>query len=286
MYRFIHAEKAEFPVAFACRVLGVARSGYYKWLRAKPSPRAIQDRVLTARIRDIHRAHKGRYGRPRIHRELRAQGQRVGQSRVARLMRADGLRGCRPRRFKKTTDSRRTQRIAPNLLERNFTTSAPNLAWVGDVTYIATRKGWLYLAVLIDLFSRRVVGWATSDRIDTELVLSALKMAVANRHPPAGLIHHTDRDVRYASDDYLAALKRYGMVASMSRKADCWDNSVAESFFATIKKELLADLDIMNHRQGHLAVEDYMDNYYNDRRRHSYVDYKTPLEYELSAAAN
>jgi putative transposase len=284
VYRFIHAEKAEFPVAFSCRVLGVARSGYYRWLSATPSTRSVQDRMLTAKVRDIHHEHKSRYGSPRIHRELRARGERVGRKRVARLMRADGLQGRRPRRFKKTTDSRRTKRIAPNLLNRDFTTTAPNRAWVGDVTYIPTRQGWLYLAVLVDLFSRRVVGWATSDRIDTNLVLAALNMAVENRQPPAGLIHHTDRDVRYASDDYIAALKRHGMVASMSRKADCWDNAVAESFFATLEKELLDGLGIVTHRHGHLAVADYIDNYYNDRRRHSYIDYETPLEYELTSA--
>lgn len=279
-YGFIHAEKATFPVAFACRVLGVSRSGYYKWSKSKPSQRAIADRVLVARIRTIYNSHKRRYGRPRIHRELQAQGYRVGACRVGRLMRTHGIRARTRRRYRTTTDSRESARIAPNLLERNFECAGPNQAWVGDVTYIPTRQGWLYLAVLLDLFSRRVVGWAMSSTIDTTLVLDALEMAVASRHPPAGLIHHTDRDCRYASDDYRAELDRLGIVASMSRKADCWDNAVAESFFATLEKELLDDEDFMTPYHGRPVVVDYIENYYNNRRRHSYLDYISPLEYE------
>ena len=269
MFRFIHAKNAVFPIATMCEVLGVSRSGYYRWADATPSKRSGEDRVLAAKIRSIHKDHKGRYGSPRIHRELRAQGRCVGRKRVARLMCEEGLRGRIPRRFRKTTDSRRSQRIAPNLLERDFTTVAPNRAWVGDVTYIPTRQGWLYLAVLLDLFSRRMVGWSMSQTIDTELVMSALNMAVKRRHPLGGLIHHTDRDCRYASDVYRKALESFGITPSMSRKGDCWDNAVAESFFATLEKELLQDEIFTTRNHGRVVIDDYIENYYNNRRGHS-----------------
>lgn len=282
MFELVHAERANHPVAFSCRVFGVSRSGYYRWLKAEPSDRAKDDEKLSAEVRQIHQEHKGRYGSPRIHRELRGRGRRVGRKRVARLMRQQGLRGYTPRRFRKTTDSNHQHRIAPNLLARDFRVDAPNTAWVGDITYVPTSEGWLYLAVLLDLFSRRVVGWATSDHIDTELALKALNMALERRLIPVGLIHHTDRDCRYASDDYQAALSASGIVASMSGKADCWDNAVAESFFATLEKELLADGPLATRRKTRLEIADYIEHYYNDVRRHSYLDYASPLEFELA----
>lgn len=284
MFELVHAERAEFPVALSCRVLGVSRSGYYRWRYAKPSQRAKANVELATEIRAIHGEHRGRYGSPRVHRELRGRGHQVSRKRVARLMRENGLRGQLPRRFRRTTDSRHGHRIAPNLLARDFTAPAPNRVWVGDITYVPTRDGWLYLAVLLDLFSRRIIGWAMSDRIDTELALSALEMAVAERAPHAGLVHHTDRDCRYASDDYQAALEQHGMVASMSRRADCWDNAVAESAFATLEKELLGEQPLKSRAETRAEIADYIENYYNTRRRHSYLDYETPLAYELIAA--
>ena len=283
MYAFIHTENAV-PIAVACRVLGVSRSGYYRWLGAAPSPRACDDVTLGAEIRAIYQAHKGRYGSPRIHRELRAQGRRVGRKRVARLMRALGLRGHRPRRARRTTDSRHPHRIAPNVLARDFTRASVNRAWVGDITYVPTREGWLYLAVLVDLCSRRVVGWAMSPTIDTALALSALRMALRRRRPAAGVLHHTDRDSRYASDDYQAALRQAGLVPSMSRRGDCWDNAVAESFFATLEKELLDRDGFVTRAHARVAIAEYIESYYNDIRRHSHLDYISPLEYELTAA--
>ena len=281
MFELVHAERARFSVAFSCRVLGVSRSGYYRWARSSPSPRAQADVRLSAEVRDIHREHRGRYGSPRVHRELRARGRRLSRKRVARLMRQEGLCGRAPRRFRRTTDSRHSHRIASNLLARDFSAAAPNRAWVGDITYVPTCDGWLYLAVLIDLFSRRVVGWAMSDHIDTELALNALSAAVARRRPGPGLIHHTDRDCRYASDDYQLALINLGMVASMSGKADCWDNAVAESFFATLEKELLSHSSLQSRAETRRAVAEYIDRYYNDRRRHSYLDFVSPLEHEM-----
>jgi putative transposase len=284
VYELIHAERATLPVSFACRVAGVSRSGYYQWRSANTSKRKHADASLTAQIRDIHREHKGRYGSPRIHRELRERGIRVSRKRVARLMRQEGLQGRTPRRCRRTTDSRHGYRIAPNLVARDFTATEPNRVWVGDITYVPTRDGWLYLAVLVDLFSRRVVGWAMSDRIDTELALNALQMAVRARKPGPGLVHHTDRDSRYASDAYQAALQAAGMVASMSRRADCWDNAVAESIFATLEKELLGTTPLRSRAATRASIAAYLEDYYNTRRRHSYIDYATPLEYELCAA--
>ena len=284
VYELVHADRASTPVALACRVAGVSRSGYYQWRSRCTSERKRRDIALAAEIRDIHGEHKGRYGSPRIHRELRARGRRVGRKRVARLMRESGLRGRFPRRFRRTTDSRHGHRIAPNVLERNFESRAPNEVWVGDITYVPTTEGWLFLAVLLDLFSRRIVGWAMSDHIDTELALSALRMAINEREPTPGLIHHTDRDVRYASDEYQAELTRHGMQPSMSRRADCWDNAVAESVFATLEKELLSTAHLKTRAETRGAIAQYIDDYYNTRRRHSFIDYATPLEYELMAA--
>lgn len=281
MFQLVHAERDQFPVAVSCRILGVSRSGYYRWARSSPSLQARADVRLAAEVQDIHREHRGRYGSPRVHRELRARGCRISRKRVARLMRQAGLCGRAPRRFRHTTDSRHGHRIAPNLLARDFCAAAPNRVWVGDITYVPTSDGWLYLAVLIDLFSRRVVGWAMSDHIDTELALAALNMAVAGRRPAPGLIHHTDRDCRYASDDYQLALRDSEMVSSMSGKADCWDNAVAESFFATLEKELLSRSSLRPRAQTRRTVAEYIDRYYNDARRHSYLDFVSPLEFEM-----
>jgi len=198
-------------------------------------------------------------------------------------MRLFGLRGRTPRRFRKTTDSRHTKRIAPNLLNRKFAVPAPNQALVGDITYIATTDGWLYLAVLIDLYSRRVVGWALSDRIDTELALGALRMAATTRALAPDWIHHTDRDCRYGSDEYLAALKALGARPSMSGKGDCWDNAVSESFFATLEKELLALHPLQSRSKTRKDVADYIENYYNLVRLHSHIDYVSPIEFETNA---
>lgn len=283
MYELIHAERASIPVARACRVLGVSRAGYYKWMTAEPSTRSIEDAVLAAEVQEVFLEHRGRYGAPRVRRALRRRGPRPSKKRVARVMRFLGLRGHTPRRFRKTTDSRHTKRIAPNLLERNFTVATPNSVLAGDITYIATTDGWLYLAVLLDLYSRRVVGWAMSDRIDTELALGALRMAGDTRALEPNWIHHTDRDCRYGSDDYLAALNALSARPSMSRKGDCWDNAVSESFFATLEKELLALHPLQNRSATRQAVADYIDNYYNLIRLHSHLDYVSPVEFETNA---
>lgn len=283
MYELIHADRGHIPVARACRVLQVSRSGYYQWLHGAPSARSIDDAVLAAEIKEVFHEHRGRYGAPRVRRALRRRGARPSKKRVARVMRALGLRGHTPRRFRKTTDSRHTKRIAPNLLERDFNVSMPNQVLAGDITYIATTDGWLYLAVLLDLHSRRVVGWAMSDRIDAELALSALRMAASTRPLEPNWIHHTDRDCRYGSDDYLAALAQLGARPSMSRKGDCWDNAVSESFFATLEKELLALQPMQSRSKMRRQVADYIDGYYNLVRLHSHLDYVSPIEFETNA---
>lgn len=285
MFELIHAERERIPVARACRVLGVSRSGYYQWLSCPPSARSTEEAALASEVAEVFHEHRGRYGAPRIRRALRRRrgGVRPSKKRVARVMRSLGLRARMPRRFRTTTDSRHTKRIASNLLERDFTAAEPNHVLAGDITYIATSDGWLYLAVLLDLYSRRVVGWAMSDRIDTELALAALHAAASTRALAPGWVHHTDRDCRYGSDDYLAALKRLQALPSMSRKGDCWDNAVSESFFATLEKELLAVEPLQPRNVMRQLVADYIDNYYNLVRLHSHLDYVSPIEFETNA---
>ena len=281
-YEHIHAERAQLTVARGCRILDVSRSGYYAWLHRGPSKRTRGNRRLQSDIVAIHTEHRGRYGSPRIQRELAERGECVSRKRVSRLMNAAGISGYTPPRFRRTTDSRHRNPIAPNLLQRDFSANAPNEVWVGDITYLPTTEGWLYLAVLIDLYSRRVVGWSMSNTIDTKLALAALTMAVRERRPAPGLIHHTDRDCRYASADYQRALADAEAVPSMSRKGDCWDNAVAESFFATLEKELMAHCALRPRSQTTSSVEQYIDEYYNTMRQHSYIDYVSPVRYELT----
>ncbi len=283
-FRFIEAEKALYPIRLLCRCLEVSRSGYYAWRKRPLSERAKQDARLKVEISASHTASRRKYGSPRILRDLREQGHRVARKRVARLMRELGLEGRRKRRFRATTDSNHRFPVAPNLLKRNFDVAAPNTAWVTDITYLATLEGWLYLAVILDLFSRRVVGYAMSERIDRELVLEALREALENRSGTRGLIHHSDRGSQYASDDYRKALKDAGIMCSMSRRGNCWDNAVAESFFGTLKMELIYEFPLQTRSATRFAVADYIESFYNVRRRHSSLDYQSPLEFELNNA--
>lgn len=282
-FAFIEAEKAHHDVALLCRTLGVSRQGYYAWCTRAPSPRSQQDAQLETLIRCIHAGSRRTYGAPRVHDELRDHGIRVAKKRVARLMQRAQLVGRRRRRFVRTTDSRHSYRAAPNLLRRDFRPDAANSVWAADITYIPTRVGWQFLAVIIDLHSRRVVGWAMHNFIDRRLTLSALQMALKLRQPGPGLIHHSDRGVQYACDDYRRALAAAGAVCSMSRKGDCWDNAVVESFFSTLKSELLCDGDFATHDQARTAVVDYIDTFYNARRKHSTLGFLAPMEYEMKS---
>jgi putative transposase len=280
----VDAEKAQYPVQVLCEVLGVSPSGYYAWKRRAPSPRSRRDAQLAVEVAAAHTKSGKRYGSPRVHRTLRKKGVCVGKKRVERLMRERGIVGRQKRRFRRTTDSSHAYPVAPNVLGRDFAPRAPNTAWAGDVTYIATGEGWSYLAVLLDLYSRRVVGWAMSPTNDTNLALAALHRAVASRRDVArGLVHHTDRGSPYASAEYRTALDSYAMVASMSRTGDCWDNAVAESFFATLRAELVDHETYATGDAAARAIGQYIEGFYNAERLHSHLDYVSPIEFELKA---
>ena len=282
-FAFIEAKEVAFPVTAMCQALSISSSGYYAWKKRPASPRATADAQLTVDIVAAHKRGRRAYGSPRVHRELRARGVRVGKKRVERLMRQNGIQGRRKRRFRRTTDSNHSMPIAPNVLQRKFDVGAPDRTWVTDVTYVWTNEGWLYLAIILDLFSRRVVGWAASATNDTELALAALRRALNDRKPKPGLLHHSDRGSPYASMDYRDALARQGIVASMSRTGDCWDNAVAESFFGTLKAELVDHEHYASRATALASIADYIDSFYNLQRRHSFLDYVSPIEFELKA---
>ncbi len=279
-YRFILEKKADYPLAALCRALHVSRSGYYAWAGRKVSARAQADAELTARIAAAHTRRRRTYGAPRVHAELRAAGVRCARKRVARLMRAAGLVGCHRRRRTRTTIAEPTHVPAPNRIARDFTAPRPNRLWLGDSTYVATHEGWLYLAVLLDAHSRRVVGWAMADHLRTELALDALTMALRARHPGAGLVHHTDRGSQYTAAAYQATLVTHGVTCSMSRAGECLDNAVAESFFATLKAELVDTRAWPTRAAARLAIFAWIEVWYNRQRRHSTLGYLTPVAHE------
>jgi len=257
-FEFIEAEKAMFPIRLMCRVLRVTASGFYAWRTRPESKRAIRDRQLTVKVRAFHEASRGTYGSPRILEDLQEDGEKVSRKRVARLMRENELTGQMPRRFRRTTDSNHDLPVAENLLQRDFNPEAPNRVWAADISYVRTWEGWLYLAAVLDLFSRRVVGWAVADHMRTELVRDALTMAINHRRPEAGVIHHSDRGSQYASHEYQALLTQEGMICSMSRKGDCWDNAVAESFFGTLKDDLIHRYPWPTKRKAIEAINEYI----------------------------
>lgn len=282
----MRAHHAVFPTRRMCRALGVSPSGYYAWRDRPLSPRAETNRVLLVEIRRVHTAARGVYGARKTWQALRAQGIRCGKHRVARLRRLHGIEAVRRRRFKVTTQARQGQAHAPNRLARCFTTPAPNRVWVGDVTCVATREGWLYLAILLDLYSRKVVGWAMSAHINQALALDALRMALSTRQPPPGLIHHTDRGAIYAADDYQALLAAHGLVASMGRKGDCYDNAVAESFFSSVKNELVGERPYASRHAAQTALFEYLEVFYNRQRLHQTLGYRTPQQVDEQAMSH
>ena len=280
-YRLIDAEKAHHAVSRLARVLGVARAGYYAWACRALSQRAAADQALTLQIRQIHARSRGTYGAPRVHAELRlGRDVHVGRKRVARLMRAAGLHGCHRRRRRGLTRRDPQAAPAPDLVERNFTPPGPDRLWVADITQQRTDQGWLYLAVVLDAFSRRIVGWSMADHLGTELVLDALDMAVAQRQPAPGLVHHTDHGCQYTSLAFGRRLQQAGLVASMGTVGDALDNAVAESFFATLECELLDRYHWPTRQALRTAVFDFVEVFYNRQRRHSTLDYLTPTDYE------
>ena len=279
-YAAIAAHVRLFSVAFMCRVLGIAPSGYYAWLQRSPSKKAMRDDVLLTHVRAAFKASRRRYGSPRVHADLRAAGHRVARKRVARLMRQDGLRARHRRRFVRTTQSRHKFPIARNVVARQFEVSAPNQVWVSDLTYLRTQTGFVYMAVVLDLFARRVVGWKVSRDLDAGIAVEALRRALALRPAPRGLIHHSDRGVHYACADYRALLESHGIKPSMSRKGDCWDNAVAESFFSSFGFELEFDANWRDVHDVERAAAEYIDGFYNPRRRHSHNSYLSPIDFE------
>jgi putative transposase len=278
-YRFIVAEKAHYAVAQLCRVLQVAPSGYYAWRHRKPSPRALVNAALTEQIRAIHEQSRCTYGAPRVHADLRARKKRVSRKRVARLMRVAGLAGRPPRRFRRTTVADPKAQVQ-DLVQRQFTAAAPDQKWYGDITYIRTWEGWLYLAVILDAYSRKVVGWAMADHLRTELAVDALEMALTTRRPKPGLIQHTDRGVQYTSTAYGELLAAHNARQSVGRPGTCWDNAVAESFFATLKNELIYRHVWPTRRHAQLAIFEFIAGWYNQHRRHSTLGYCSPAEVE------
>ena len=278
-FRFVHEHVQEFSVRVMCRVLAVSRSGYYAWCSRPESTRSREDRRLLAKIRAFHHRSRGSYGSSRIHADLREDGESCGRHRVARLMRDDGLAGKKARRFKTTTDSEHSDPVAPNLLAQDFFVETPDTVWAGDITYLRTREGWLYLAVLLDLHSRFIVGWSLSSSLDRSLPLEALENAVRRRRPGRGLLHHSDRGSQYTCEDYRDRLGELGMTASMSRKGNCFDNAVVESFFDSLKTEI--DQQVFESReQARQKVFDYIEIFYNRSRRHSTLGYVSPATFE------
>ena len=276
--------KKEHSILTLCLHLEVSASGYYDWQRRRicPGPRAVEDQVLVQEIEQIHARSRETYGAPRVEKELRKKGRCHGRNRVARLMKQKDLSGRQKGRYRvQTTDSNHDQPIAPNRLAQAPKATAPNQLWVADITYIETKEGWLYLAAILDLYSRKIVGWAMSLRIDTALVLKALGMALLHRNPPQDLLFHSDRGVQYASADYRRALSQAGLVASMSRKGNCYDNASIESFWSTLKLELVYRRSFNTRAQAQSEIFDYIESFYNRQRSHSALDYRSPVDFEL-----
>lgn len=274
-----------FPVRAMCRVFGVSPSGFYAWQEREPSARAIEDMKLTARIRAIHARSRGTYGRPRIHAELADEGERIGGKRVARLMKAEGLEGVSRRRWVVTTQRDVDARPAPDLVERRFSAEAPDQLWVADITYIPTWAGFLYLAVVLDAFSRRIVGWAMAEHLRTELVVAALNMALGQRQAK-GVVHHSDQGTQYTSIEFGLRCKEANVRPSMGTVGDAYDNAMCESFFATLECELLARRRFATKAEARLAVFEFMEGWYNPTRRHSRLGQISPIEFERRHSTN
>lgn len=279
-YQFIKTHRTMFRVRVMCAVLGVSVSGFYGWTRRPVSRREQENRRLLSRIQSIHADTGENYGAIKTWKALRNEGELCGRHRVARLRRINGIIAKRMRRFRTSSAARNNAPAAPNLLAQNFTADAANRIWVGDITYISTRKGWLLLAVVVDLYSRRIVGWSMSERINQQLVVDALIMAIRQRNPEPGLIYHSDQGIQYTGPRYQAILKTYDMIASMSRKGNCYDNAVAESFFSNLKNELVHHCDYHDRDEARADIFKYIEVFYNRKRIHETLDYISPAQYE------
>lgn len=279
-FRFIQRHAEQYRIKLMCLVLGVSRSGYYAWRRRQPSARERANRLLSALIRLLHQKSRRTYGYRRIHAALVAQGTTCGKNRVARLMQKDGLRARRRRRYKRTTQSRHNWPVAPNRLAQSFVATSPNQKWLTDITYVWTAEGWLYLSVVLDLYSRLVVGWAMEPYLTDSLTKKALQMALARRQPQPGLLHHSDRGSQYASASYQHLLSSHQALTSMSRTGNVYDNAPMESFFATLKTELIHHCNYITRRQAKSDIFEYIEVFYNNQRLHSALGYLTPMAFE------
>ena len=284
-FALIDAEKTLVPIETACAVLDVSTSGYYAWKNRKASPRQQRDLLLLAHVRAQFLNSNETYGSPRMHVELKEEGIEVGLHRVARIMQENGLKARQKTRFKKTTDSDHGGPVAPNLLDQNFTADGPNEKWGVDISYVWTAEGWLYLAIVLDLFSRKIVGWAISDRMKRGLAMEALRRAIVLRKPLPGLIHHSDRGSQYCSHDYRRLVSDHGLIASMSGRGNCYDNAMVETVFKTIKTELIWRTSYTSRWQATKAIGEYIEGFYNPRRRHSSLGYTSPVEFEQAFLA-
>ena len=284
-FAFIHANRRYFSVAKLCRRLNVSEGGYYKWLNDPLGIRGRRDQELKPKIWRIFMDSRRIYGSPRITAQLKRDGYSVGKDRVARLMREMGLRSIIKRKYKATTNSRHSKPVAKNYLNRRFRPKRENLVWAGDITYISTKEGWLYLAVILDLYSRRIIGWSMSKRMTTGLVQAALQSAIENRQPDTGVMFHSDRGVQYASGDFQQDLANHGIRCSMSRKGNCWDNAVVESFFNSLKQEWLHHRRFATRNEARQSIFEYIEGFYNRHRLHSTLGYKSPIEYESIMAS-
>jgi putative transposase len=279
-FAFVQSESAHYTVARLCDVMQVSRRGYYDWLNRKESPRAIENRLITAVIQRVFKETRQVYGSPRIYHALRNLGYRCGLNRVARLMREAGIVPKTVARFRVTTDSRNSQTPAPNLMDRQFAATKPNTKWLTDVTYIPTREGWLYLAAVLDLYSRKIVGWSMGNRLTSALAKQSLLNAIDARQPAPGLMVHSDQGREFYADDYQQALSQHELVSSMSRKGECYDNAPMESFFHTLKVEQVHHDDYRTRAQARSALFDYIELFYNRRRSHSHTGYQSPMDFE------
>ncbi len=280
LFRFVAAEKADYPISLLCRMLGVSRSGFHAWECRPPSDRALADAWLSERIRAIHAESRQTYGARRVHAALRHRGVRVGRKRVERLMRLAGLSGLVPKRYRRTTIRVPGVRVADDLVDRDFTPFGPNELWCADIKYVRSWQGWLYLAAVMDCYSRRIVGWSMRPDLEAELVVDALEMAIARRRPKPGLVHHSDQGSQYVSLRFGERCREIGIHRSMGSKGDCFDNAVAESFFATLEKDLLRRRSFATRQDARTAVFDYIETFYNPIRLHSTLGYLSPVEYE------
>ena len=280
LFRFVAAEKADYPISLLCRMLGVSRSGFHAWECRPPSDRALADAWLLERIRAIHSESRQSYGARRVHGALRHRGVRVGRKRVERLMRLAGLSGLVPKRYRRTTIRVPGVRVADDLVDRDFTPFGPNELWCADIKYVRSWQGWLYLAAVMDCYSRRIVGWSMRPDLEAELVVDALEMAIARRRPKPGLVHHSDQGSQYVSLRFGERCREIGIHRSMGSKGDCFDNAVAESFFATLEKDLLRRRSFATRQDARTAVFDYIETFYNPIRLHSTLGYLSPVEYE------